>query len=63
MGKWAERAVQLANKWLFCEGLLQMCFKWFLEWKMLGTREIDRQRQGNALGFIGLFCTHLTLLD
>lgn len=25
---------QLANKWLFCEGLLLMCFKWLSEWKM-----------------------------
>lgn len=27
-------SAQLANKWLFCEGLLLMCFKWLSEWKM-----------------------------
>lgn len=32
-------SAQLANKWLFCEGLLLMCFKWLSEWKMLGVGE------------------------
>ena len=38
-----------------------MCFKWLSEWETFGE-ESGRQRGASALGFIGLFCTHLTSL-
>jgi len=57
-------SAQLANKWLFCEGLLLMCFKWLSEWKMLGVGEDGRQR-GGCIRFYwsGLHTSDITLLS